>query len=387
MNKIEKSIISGLEKKKLTIFATAITILAIGMRFAGKDFTSSDMADFFIPWFHSIKEQGGIAALRNQVGNYSITYQFLIAIFTYLPIPAAYGIKLFSAFFDFVLAVVTAMLLCEVKKEKSSSLAVWVYAVVLLLPTTVMNSSYWGQCDSLYTTFIVLSLLLLRKKKFVWAFIVLGAGFACKLQTIFILPFFVYYYVKEKQFSIFHFAIILASDYILCIPGFLFGRMLLDPVRIYFWQTKNYPNMYLNFPSAWGLVGDSYDAMKPWAILFTIALLGIGCMVLLEKKISLQGNQFLYVSVWSLWTVLLFLPAMHERYSYALDILLVAIVFLDIRFFKISAIAIIISTITYGNYLFSTGIDCRLLSAFYLAAYLYYSYLLLGDKKPALSGD
>ena len=219
------------------------------------------------------------------------------------------------------------------------------------------------------------------------AFISLGVGFAFKLQTVFIVPFFVYYYFKEKQYSILNFVIILVTDYFLCVPGFIFGRTLLDPIRIYFSQTNTYEYMYMNFPSVWGIIGNSYVSMKNWAILLTIAILGMGLMFILENKFSIQGKNFVYISVWTLWTVLLFLPAMHERYSYALDILLVVIVFLDIRFLKISIIAIIASTMTYGSYLFSTGIDCRRISIFYLAVYFYYSYMLLAGKKSALLRD
>lgn len=60
------------------------------------------------------------------------------------------------------------------------------------------------------------------------------------------------------------------------------------------------------------------------AIILTIVILDIGLYVILLHKKSLRTPVTLInTAIWSVWSILLFLPAMHERYTYLLDILLV----------------------------------------------------------------
>ncbi len=67
------------------------------------------------------------------------------------------------------------------------------------------------------------------------------------------------------------------------------------------------------------------------------------------------GEAFIKTAAVFLWTCILFLPAMHERYTYPLDILLILLVFLDRRYWKYAAVSVLLSLMTYGNYLFGSG--------------------------------
>ena len=40
-----------------------------------------------------------------------------------------------------------------------------IFAAILLLPTVVLNSAFWGQCDAIYTFFIIVTLVCLYKRK------------------------------------------------------------------------------------------------------------------------------------------------------------------------------------------------------------------------------
>ena len=59
---------------------------------------------------------------------------------------------------------------------------------MILLPTVVMNSSIWGQCDAIYVTFCVGSVYFLIKKRPWLAAAFFGVAFTFKLQAIFFLP-------------------------------------------------------------------------------------------------------------------------------------------------------------------------------------------------------
>ena len=109
--------------------------------------------------------------------------------------------KIVSIVFDFVLAVTIGLFVCSFaypKERKSleqkliSYGFVIPYGAVLFTPTVFINSGIWGQCDVIYSTFVILALYKLYHKKYLPAFILLGVGFAFKLQAVFVLPLFLY---------------------------------------------------------------------------------------------------------------------------------------------------------------------------------------------------
>ncbi|MBR6909140.1 MAG: hypothetical protein IKN35_02485, partial [Lachnospiraceae bacterium] len=62
------------------------------------------MEGYLLGWFGQIEQLGRIHALNTQVGNYSVAYQTLIAIMTYININPLYQYKMLSVIFDYVLA-------------------------------------------------------------------------------------------------------------------------------------------------------------------------------------------------------------------------------------------------------------------------------------------
>ena len=150
-----------------------------------------------------------------------------------------------------------------------------VYAAVLLLPVTYLNSSAWAQCDSIYASFVIIALYFLYDKKYILSFFMMGVALAFKLQMVFILPFLIFYYFLEKKYSILYMGLIIVGWYVLSLPGILMRGNWLEPFKIYFAQTDTHKAMWLNFPSFWMLIGDNYDMLKKVAILVTILILGL----------------------------------------------------------------------------------------------------------------
>lgn len=222
---IKEKLIVRILKNKNIIFFVAISILGLLGRIALIRATSGDFRLFLHPWYLTIK-QGGIASLSHQIGNYGIPYQFIILILTLLPIKDLYAYKLFSIIFDYLLAICVALLACRLSKsERKENIFLICYSVVLMLPTVILNSSWWAQCDSIYTTFIILSFLSLFYEKNVLSFIFFGIALAFKLQAIFLLPFYLFLYLERKRILVSYYLIILFSFWACSIPGFLYRRL------------------------------------------------------------------------------------------------------------------------------------------------------------------
>lgn len=373
---IERKILDHLEKNKNILFFVMISLLGFAIRQAGRDFISNDMQRFLIPWYEMIREQGGFPSLRVQVGDYNLLYQTIIAALTYLPGDCVIYYKAVSILFDYWMAVSAAVFTSKLAgSEKFGTAFQITYASILLLPTVILNSAYWGQCDSIYTTFMILTLMDLYEEKYPQAFFMLGLGFAVKLQTVFLLPFLLVYYVYKKKFSIFCFLLSLLSFYGSGIVAFLYGRSFAEPFRIYIGQTGLYKHMYLNVSSFWVLLGDHYSELGKFALILTIALCGLGLYLVLASKLRIDSaDSFIGAAIGFVWLCILFLPAMHERYTYPLDILLLILAAVDRKYLKYAVVSELLSLSTYGAYLFGTGGVTCLHAVLFTAAWLYYVY-------------
>ena len=377
MTKVEQFIYNFIKRNLGVICIIAVTIIRLGICFYLRRFESGDFQQDLQHWFDEIKNNGGWLGMKQQVGNYNILYQMIIAGMTYLPFKSLYLYKGLSILFDFILAGACGAFVCKLKNSRSWMLFAGVYAAVLLLPVTYLNSAAWAQCDSIYTTFIIIALCFLLDKKYAISFLMLGVSLAFKLQMIFIIPFFLFYYFLEKKYSIMNFLLIIVGWYGLSIPGIIMRNNWLEPYQIYFQQTDTHKFMWLNFPSFWILVGDNYEMLKKPAILVTICVLGLVLAYEMYKGKHLESSlEFLEMAVWTAWTCVLFLPAMHERYSYVIDIMLLLLVFLNKRYWSIAAVEIISSLLRYQAYLFGgTGVSA-IHSLVYLTGWLCFTWMV-----------
>lgn len=94
--------------------------------------------------------------------------------------------------FDFVAAFFVFKLV--EKKYKNETVAVFSFAAVLLAPTVILNGSYWGQCDIIYSAFLLASIYFLSKRKDALSLIMYGLSISFKLQAIFLFPIYIAFY-------------------------------------------------------------------------------------------------------------------------------------------------------------------------------------------------
>jgi Gpi18-like mannosyltransferase len=381
ITKIEVKTLQFIKKHVVFFYIVVISILAALIRKPMIEYTTFDMDVFLLPWFDEIKLNGGLSGLANQVGNYNILYQTIIAIMTYIPMRPIIMYKLLSGFFDYVLAASTAALAYKINKKSKLVFPV-VYTLILLMPTVVINSSLWGQCDAMYVSFVVISLMLLFNERYTGSFIVLGIAFAFKLQFMFIVPLYIYYYFGKKKFSAVNFLLLPLTGWVSSIPALIMGRR---PVwsffSIYMSQTGEYTDMTMKCPNIWAILQGDYWYTRGMAIGMTIGILGIALLIIIVKKVDFCDNEFvMLLACWSVWTCVEFLPCMHERYTFMLDILLLILAFKNIKkysfFFLLEGMS---SLITYADAMFEKTPDYGVLACIYFAGYCLLTYKLLNQ--------
>jgi len=335
------------------VFLVLGILLALVLRFALLGFESGDYGMFLSQWYDFIKTKGFLGAFRYSFSNYPPLYLHLLAISALLPIPKLYAVKLVSVVFDFVAAAAAYKI---VRKEHPVPMApAYAFLVVLFTPTVFLNGAFWGQCDVIYCSMILISLYCLARKRHGMAFIAYGLSFAFKLQSVFILPVYVLLWLR-KEFSIRQFLWIPLAYLMSIVPSLLVGRPLLDLLTIYLRQaegrslTMQAPNFYQWLPRA-----DRYFAFLNLA---GIALAASVVLVLFFAIYrGLKGKRIgrrtlVQVSLLSALVVPFFLPQMHERYFFLADVLSIVYAFYHPQHFFVPIVVILSSMFSYFPFLF-----------------------------------
>ena len=366
-------------KKKSAFVFIIITLMALTVRYIGRDIISADMVIAFLPWFKTMKECGGLASLSSNVGDYSLLYQTMVALLTYIDADPVYLYKTVSVIFDFLIAVSIAFFLCDCeaetvfKRQSKEMFFCITYAAVLFLPTVFMNSAFWGQCDSIYTFFLSWSIWFLYKETFPLSFFMLGLALAFKLQPILLFPLYVYYYFSKKRFSLLNILITPCTFWLSGIIVYIYRWNTFESVGVYSNQVVMFKRMWMNVPSFWILIGDDYNKLHLFAIGLTFLILGIGLVLILTGRQHMDSfEQIIALAVFVEWTCIVFLPAMHERYTYVMDLLLLMLAFINKKYLKYAFIAIGTSCITYSSYLFTNkGLSLPIVIVYIFVWFLY----------------
>lgn len=384
---MEKKILNKAHERLFIIAIIFFSLFAVLIRYLLRDFVSYDMRDFLLPWYEQIKSSGGIYSLNEQVGDYNMPYQFLISLMTYVPLKAVYLYKILSCVFDFILAGSCAIVVYGFSKNSKATMLI--YVTILFTPTIFLNSAAWGQCDSIYTAFIVLSFGALKNDKFFTSFLFLGIAFAFKLQTVLILPFYLFVYFQKKRFSIFYFALVPFVMCVMSIPNIIAGRNLSEVFTLYVNQTNTYRAMFLNYPSFWSLFSTSdffetYDMFRNIGLIFTIFVLATIMLYWIKEKIQLSSENMLYMAFLVMYTCVLFLPSMHERYSYPYDVFALIIACINPKKILMPTLVLVcISLNTYGHYLLNGAINLQILTFLNIIVYCVFMFTLIKRMKKA----
>ena len=333
--------------------------LAISIRFSLVDWVSGDYSNFLKPWLQQIVDQGGWASLGNAIGDYTPPYIYLLTLISYFPQanssePYLLGIKIISIGFDLVLMVgvyLNAKLwLAKIHPLFPASIAI----ITLFLPTVIINGSLWGQIDASYTGLSLIAIYYLQRQKPLTASLWYGVAFSFKLQAIFFLPVFIIYFWFHYRHKIYYVFIIPIVYYLLALPAILAGRSLVEITEIYFLQTQTYQLLTLNMPnlSPW-FPNQRYEDLNQMAIGLFIVLMAIQFLMMLLTKVTLTMKPLMLLAYWSLLMANFFLPAMHERYLFAADVLILVIVFQFKSKFYLVLATQAISLLAYSPFIFS----------------------------------
>ena len=379
MLRAEKKFWNWFLKNPALLILLGGTLGGLLIRYWTIGFHSEDM-DIFLRWYRNIAENGGYRALSEQTGNYGVLFQTLLVIAYYLPLSPVVAIKAVLLPFDFVQAIAVGLI---VKKISGSKLSGAIgYAVALNFPIVLLNGALWGQCESLITGFGLLAFYLVLERKPVWAFISLGVAFSVKLQGIFFLPFFLFYYVYKKEYSLLHFLLIPVTIVVTSLPGIVQGRGIVDLFRTLINQGGQYERISYNYPSFWGLMFPNmkegfYEDLKGMLIVLTLLVLAVGMLLLLKQRKPLTDIDLVKIMALILYVCPLMLPNMHERYDYTAILACLVVACLEWKTIPFLLIFMQVNLRTYGDFLFGNNPNWVVLSVANIVCFTLYAWNLV----------
>jgi len=335
--------------------SAALLVISLYLRYEGLKFISFDVNYFVFPWYEYVQQNGLREALRHDFlnYNYSLAYLYLIALASETSSFLNRGSyhKLFGFLFD----IFGALIIYKIVFHKYKDIAISILAALIFftLPTVILNSSYWGQADNIYTAFLLCCVYFVLTDRPIWAVLAWGAAFSFKLQAIFLLPFLLFA-VLIKKIKWWYLPLSLVVFLVLMAPAVIVGRPFLAIFTPYFGQASGSPLWVYNSPSLYALFLSWLPINSPDLIVLPMVGLVILAWVIISARNYRKGDDdyVLGIAFGSVAITAFLLPHMHERYFFPADALSLALAFYVPGLYILPISFQLSSYMVYRNYLY-----------------------------------
>lgn len=305
-------------KYKLELVYTTIFLISILFRIFFINIKSDDYLLFLNNWWNKINEYGGFNSLKYTIGDYPDSYMFLLCIGTSITKNSLIFIKVLSAIFDILIFLFGYKIIKYFSKEDANKYS-W---ILILLPGILVNSAILGQCDSIYTAFVLAFIYNILKNHNKLALSFLGIAISFKLQSLFIAPV-ILYLIATKKIKIYDLFFIILGFILPFIPTILIGKGLIENIKILMFQTSEYNYFVKSCPNIYSLFLLNYKQINIFLKYSLAIIVGIiAIFISLHKyKDGYNDTTFIYKSFLISTIVVFLLPSMHDRYFYLANIL------------------------------------------------------------------
>ena len=335
------------------VFVVAALGLAVALRLSLLDFKSVDYFSYTKVWYITLKDSG-FAAFSQGFSNYNLPYLYLLYLVVRIApdLSSVAATKVPSLIADFVAAWYAFRIVGL--KFRASPVPKFAALAVLLAPTIVLNSAFWGQADALYACAVLASIYYVLRGRHAAAMVLFGVAVAFKAQAVFVLPVLAAL-ILRKQVHWKHVFLVPGVMILALIPAWLAGRPLLDLLLIYPSQAGQYEQLSMHAPSALAWIPDTgkYYTYFYSASLILAATLALGfCVVITLSKTRLTPSLLLRLALVAAILLPFLLPKMHERYFYVADLLSVILPFFEPTLFFVPLVMASVSFFAYQPTLF-----------------------------------
>ncbi len=262
----------------------------------------------------------------------------------------SYLIKLLPSLFDIA---TTAVIFFYLRKQTKFSTSILVAILYVFNPAIIINSAVWGQFDSIYTFFLLLSITLFLSSKPKLSIVFLVISLLTKPQSIAIVPLMVFLIFKKYGWKTLLTSLLagIVTALVVIIP-FEWNNPIVFLSNIYFGAFEGYAYTSVNAFNFWAFGG---LWVRETTFLFATGWLLFGALVgfvliTVHKRFHISEQLLVLFSAFILFFGFFMLPTrIHERYLFpALSIIALSLPFLK----KMRPIYIVLSFTCFINQLY-----------------------------------
>ncbi|GAA0313084.1 hypothetical protein GCM10009087_24080 [Sphingomonas oligophenolica] len=281
-------------------------------------FVVTDMDLFFVPWLGHIAAAGPVAAFARPFSNYAPGFLYFLAALTplYGIIPAVTLIKLLCLAGTAALAFAVRHLLILLEVAQPNRAA----ALVLALPSVLLNAGPIGQCDAFWAAPLVMALAAAISRRHASMLVWCGLALGFKVQAVLFAPFVLALLINRRvPFRLW--SIAPAMFVATMLPAWAAGWPASDLAMIYLRQAVEYPNLSFNAPNIWAILQALPIGLPLVGVAFAVSIGATAGYIARFSAMPLQGRGLIPAALLAALVTTGLLPHMHERYFFLADVL------------------------------------------------------------------
>ncbi|MBQ8300697.1 MAG: glycosyltransferase family 39 protein, partial [Clostridia bacterium] len=240
---------------------------------------------------------------------------------------ASYALIKFPAI---VCDIITGVLIYKIAKKKfSDSVSTMLSSLYLFNPAVILNSSIWGQVDSVYTLFVLLMIYFISEKKLIYSYFVFAICIFIKPQAFIFTPVLIGGIVEQVFLDDFNqnkfwknLGFGLCAILLMLILALPFG--IGNVFEQYKATMASYPHATVNALNLWGALGMNWDSLTPAITIagyvFIVAITVYSLYVFFKSKN--EAKYYFVGAILAFFTYMLS-TKMHDRYAFPAIVLMV----------------------------------------------------------------
>lgn len=340
-------------KRPILLLSIVFFGISIIVRFFIYELSNEDVV-ILQDWYMHFYKKGAAGLANGNFSNYQPLYLYLLWISRLFSewIDSITAIKIIPTLFDF-LSAFAIFLMARMRYE--DDMPYLFSSLFFSLPTIVFNSTGWGQIESMYTSFLLLSTYFLLKEKPFWALLMFGVSFSIKSQSIFFLPFLGIVFLKNL-IRWYHFMLLPTVYLIAAFPAMWVGRSFESVLTIYIGQVGQFRSLSMSAPNLYIFIPDVFYDVGVWVgMVFFFFVMFVFGWANWRSKAILNEQTIMLLALTSLVLVPFVLPKMHDRYFYPADVFsFAAVIFLPEMWF-IPLVYQLISALSYTVFILNAS--------------------------------
>lgn len=343
----------GLSRVHLVFLALLIFGAAVRLSFFNS--LTLDTQISVLPWFNQLAAAGfqglgvdTVDAEGRTMGNYAPPYYYLLLAGTAFGglLQPLWIIKLITVVFEALGAFFAFKI---VRMRFSEERALFAAAIMLLAPTAIANSAWWGQCDMIWTSLLMGSFYFTERRKPMAAVAMFTIALALKAQAFFFAPYLFMLFVRgEIPWR----AVLVAPVLfvLLMVPAVIAGQTWEHVLTVYARQGNRFDELAMNAPNLYYFFRYNlsvYATVVPIGLALTAIVSFVLAVLPRLRKTDLTPDARLLAAAMFLALSPFLLPKMHDRYFFAADMFTILLAFTIPRLWFVPVAMQISSLLSY----------------------------------------